>query len=197
MKTFYLTTLLLSLGIATNAQTEKGTMNINGKFGSNSGGQYYIESNGLIKSLSIDINPNIGYFVKNNWEIGAGVSLSMTRSRYTNVIQGNMDKQSANGIGLQAYSKYYFGSGLVKPYVTIGGGHKWVSNKSKYVGGSTQSYNYNDWSAEGGAGVVWFVSPKVGLFSQLTYTRRWQEIRYSSGAVNLNFGIQVNLGNKK
>ena len=197
MKTFYLTTLFLILGIASTAQTQKGTININGQFGRNSGGQYYVESKGLVKSLSIDINPNVGYFVKDNWEVGAGVLFGMTRSKYTNVIQGGMDKLSANDFGLQVYSKYYFGNGLVKPYITVGAGQKWVSNKSRYVGGNTQSNNYNDWNVGAGAGVAWFVSPKIGLFSQLTYNRRWEQIKNSSGTVNLNFGVQVNLGRKK
>ncbi len=82
MKTFYLTTALLVCTIAATAQTEKGTININGQFGSNSGGQYYTVPNGLVKSFSLNLNPNVGYFVKDSWEVGAGVLFQTQKSRY-------------------------------------------------------------------------------------------------------------------
>lgn len=196
MKTFYLTTALLVCTIAATAQTEKGTININGQFGSNSGGQYYTVPNGLVKSFSLNLNPNVGYFVKDNWEVGAGVLFQTQKSRYKNVIQGSTDKVSSNSLGLQFYSKYYFGKGSVKPYITAGGGHNWATTKSKNVGGNTQTDHFTNWNAGGGAGVAWFVSPKIGLFSQLTYKRIWHD-NSSSDILNLNFGVQVNLGKKK
>ena len=123
MKIFYLTTLLLSLCIAANAQTEKGTININGHFGSNSGAHYFTVPNGLVKSFSMKLNPNVGYFVKNNWEVGAGLSYGLLRARYTNVMPENVERDRSNSFGLQAYSKYYFGKGSVKPYLTLEAGH--------------------------------------------------------------------------
>lgn len=197
MKTFYLTTLLLTLGISSKAQTQKGTININGQFGSNSGGQHSNISNGLFKSFSIELNPNVGFFVKGNWEVGAGVLFGMTRSRYSSVIPDNM-KGMSNRFGIQAYSKYYFGKGGVKPYVTLEARHTWLSEKTKFANGNTQGYSSADWNAGGGAGIAWFVSPKIGLFSQLTYNRDLErQIKYSTGTLNLNFGVQVNLGKKK
>lgn len=196
MKTFYLTTALLVCTIAATAQTQKGTININGQFGSNRGGQYYTVPNGLVKSFSLNLNPNVGYFVKDNWEVGAGVLFGTTRSRYTNVIPENMEKSNSNSFGLQAYSKYYFGKGSVKPYVTLEAGHTWQSGKTTFVNGNTWSYNFDNWNAGGGAGVAWFITPKVGLFSQLTYNRNLEQIKYSTGTLNLNFGVQINLGKK-
>ncbi len=193
MKIFYLTTLLLSLCIAANAQTEKGTININGQFGSNSGGQHSNISNGLIKSFSIEVNPNVGFFVIDNWEVGAGVLFGMTRSR----MSGYITKGISNRYGIQAYSKYYIGKKSVRPYLTLEASHTWISEKTKFVNGNTQGYNSEIWNAGGGAGIIWFVSPRIGLFSQLTYNRDLKQIKHSEGSLNLNFGVQVNLGKKK
>lgn len=193
MKIFYLTTLLLSLGIAANAQTEKGTININGQFGSNSGGQHSNISNGLIKSFSIELNPNVGFFVIDNWEVGAGVLFGMTRSR----MSGYITKGILDRYGIQAYSKYYIGKKSVRPYLTLEASHTWISEKTKFVNGNTQGYNSEIWNAGGGAGIIWFVSPRIGLFSQLTYNRDLKQIKHSEGSLNLNFGVQVNLGKKK
>ncbi|HLP38391.1 outer membrane beta-barrel protein [Lacibacter sp.] len=194
MKTFYLTSLLLTLGIASIAQTEKGTININGQFGSNSGGQHSNISNGLIKSFSIELNPNVGFFVKDNWEVGAGVLFGMTRGR----MSGYYTKSISNSFGIQSYSKYYIGKKSVRPYVTLEAERIWLSEKTKFVNGNTQGYTSASWNAGGGAGVAWFVTPKIGLFSQLTYNRDLErQIKYSTGTLNLNFGVQVNLGKKK
>ncbi|QNA44702.1 outer membrane beta-barrel protein [Lacibacter sediminis] len=194
MKTFYLTTLLLSLSIASSAQTQKGALNINGQFGSNSGGQHSNISNGLIKSFSIELNPNVGFFVKDNWEVGAGVLFGITRSR----MSGYIIKGTANKFGIQSYSKYYIGKRSVRPYVILEASHTWISEKTKFVNGNTQGYTSANWNAGGGAGVAWFVTPKIGLFSQLTYNRDLErQIKYSTGTLNLNFGVQVNLGKKK
>jgi hypothetical protein len=197
MKIFYLTTLLLSLGIAANAQTEKGTVNINGQFGNNSGGRYSTISNGLVKSFSMQLNPNVGYFIKNNWEVGAGVLLGTTRAHYTTVFPDAMHKERSNRFGLQTYSKYYFGKASIKPYITVEAAHTWLSGKLTLGDGTTRAFNSEKWNAGGGAGVVWFVSPKIGLFSQLTYNRDLKQIKHSEGSLNLNFGVQVNLGRKK
>jgi outer membrane protein W len=195
MKTFYLTTLLLSLGIAANAQTQKGTININGQFGSNSGGQHQVSQDGRVKSFSLQLNPNVGYFVKDNWEVGTGVLFGTTQGRYKSTIQGDLVKQSSNALGIQLYSKYYFGKGAVKPYITGGAGHNWLTQKTKTVNDEPYSYKTTNWNAGGGAGIAWFVSPKIGLFSQLTYDRTWNK-NNSFGSLNLNFGVQVNLGKK-
>lgn len=192
MKTFYLTTLLLTLGISATAQTQKGTLNINGQFGRISGGQYYKEQFGLTKSFSIQLNPNVGYFVMDSWEVGGGILFGMAKSHYN----GNPDKISSNSLGLKIYSKYYFGKGAVKPYVTAGSGYDWLTSKTRIVDGRTYVYKTDYLSAEGGAGVAWFASPNIGLFSQITYDRRWSTYN-SSGLLNLNFGVQINLRKKK
>ncbi|MEJ8817789.1 autotransporter outer membrane beta-barrel domain-containing protein [Lacibacter sp. H407] len=196
MKTFYLATLLLTSCIAVTAQTQKGTININGQFGSNRGGDGQVSSGNLVRTFSLQLSPNVGYFIKNNWEIGGGVALSTSQSRYREIFPNNPEKYSSNNIGLQIYSKYYFGKGAVKPYITAGTRYNWFANNTYYVDANTVTYKTNYWSANAGVGVAWFASSRVALFSQLTYDRNWNGYTYSSKTMNLNFGVQVNLGKK-
>ena len=197
MKIFYLTTLLLSLGIAANAQTEKGTININGQFGSNSGARRDEQNGGAIKEFSFQVNPNVGYFIKNNWEVGAGVSFGRYQLNNKGPFPIGPEKYHSNKLGFLAYSKYYFGKGQVKPYLTINGGHNLLFVKASYATSGDQKYKTDFWNVGGGAGLTWFASSRVGLFTQLTYDRNWNPMAPSIGALNLNFGVQVNLGKKK
>jgi hypothetical protein len=197
MKTFYLTTLLLTLGIASNAQTQKGTININGQFGGNNGATRDEQNGGAVKKFSFQANPNVGYFIKDNWEVGAGVSFGRYQINYKNPDPWGTEKYNSNRLGLLAYSKYYFGKGLVKPYLTINGGHNWLFNKTIYTTTGEDKYKAGFWNVGGGAGLTWFASSRVGLFTQLTYDRNWNPVAPSNGALNLNFGVQVNLGKKK
>jgi hypothetical protein len=103
---------------------------------------------------------------------------------------------SSNQFGLNAYTKYYFGAGNIRPYLTANAGYDWIHNRNKYEGSNIQTSNVNFWNTGAGIGAAWFVSKRVGLFSQLTYDRRWFKYN-STGAVNLNFGVQVNLGKQK
>jgi hypothetical protein len=196
MKTFYLTTLLSSFIIVASAQTQKGAINLNGQFGTNRGGNGQVSQNSLVKTFSLQLNPNVGYFIKNNWELGAGVAFGTTQSRYKQVIQNSPEKFSSNDIGLRIYSKYYFGSGVVKPYITASGGYNWFKNETTYLNANTIGFTSRFWTANGGVGLAWFASPRVGLFSQLTYDKNWNGGTYSSNTLNLNFGVQINLGKK-
>jgi S-formylglutathione hydrolase FrmB len=80
MKTFYLATAMLLSTFAATAQTEQGTTNINGLFGSNGGGQ--LQSNDAFNNFKLNVGANVGYFVKNNWEIGAGVQFGVFRQKF-------------------------------------------------------------------------------------------------------------------
>lgn len=194
MKTFYLTTLLLALGIATNAQTEKGTLNINGLFGSNGGGVY--QSNNASNQFKLNFGANVGYFVKNNWEVGAGVQTGFYTLKNKPPFDNFFYVNRSITLAPQLYSKYYFTSNQVRPFAVVSTGYNWQFNRMKNNGiitkGSSGFFNYG-----GGAGLAWFPSQKVGLFTQLTYDQVYEKYVRNEGALNLNFGVQINLGKKK
>ncbi len=95
MKTFYLTTALLVCAFAATAQTEKGTLNINGLFGSNGGGVY--QSNDASNRFKLNLGANVGYFVKSNWEIGAGVQIMVSSPRVLRVMSTTVVAQGWPG----------------------------------------------------------------------------------------------------
>lgn len=194
MKTFYLAIAMLVSSIAATAQTEQGTININGLFGSNGGGQF--QSNDAFNRFKLNVGANVGYFVKNNWEIGAGVQTGFNTLKQKAPFNDlfNLDKSRSITFAPQLYSKYYFGTKQLKPFAVISTGYNWQFDRSSYNGtitkGSSSYFNYG-----GGAGLAWFPSKKVGLFTQLTYDRLYSDIT-DQGALNLNFGVQINLGKK-
>lgn len=194
MKTFYLATAMLVSSIAATAQTEKGTININGLFGSNGGGQ--LQSNDAFNRFKLNVGANVGYFVKNNWEIGTGIQTGFNTLKQKAPFNDlfNLDKSRSITFAPQLYSKYYFGTKQLKPFAVISTGYNWQFDRSTYNGtttkGTSSYFNYG-----GGAGLSWFPSKKVGLFTQLTYDRLYSDMM-DQGALNLNFGVQINLGKR-
>jgi hypothetical protein len=194
MKTFYLATAMLLSTFAATAQTEQGTININGLFGSNGGGQ--LQSTDAFNRFKLNVGANVGYFVKNNWEIGAGVQTGFNTLKQKAPFNDlfNLDKARTITFAPQLYSKYYFGTKQLKPFAVISTGYNWQFDRSTYNGVTTKGrLNYLNYG--GGAGLAWFPSKKVGLFTQLTYDRFYSDMM-DQGALNLNFGVQINLGKK-
>lgn len=192
MKTFYLATAMLMITIAATAQTEKGTLNINGLFGSNGGGLY--QSNDAFNQFKLNVGANVGYFVKNKWEIGGGVQTEFNILKNKPPFDNFFYQNRSITFAPQLYSKYYFGERQMKPFAVVSTGYNWqferLSNNGTMTKGSTSFFNYG-----AGAGLAWFPSKKVGLFTQLTYDRLYSDM-IDLGALNLNFGVQINLGKK-
>lgn len=194
MKTFYLATAMLLSTFAVTAQTEQGTININGLFGSNGGGKF--QSNNAFNRFNLNVGANVGYFVKNNWEIGGGLQLGFTTAKNKPPFDNLIFPSRATTITFapQLYSKYYFGTKQLKPFAVISTGYNWQFDRTTYNGATTKGrLNYLNYG--GGAGLAWFPSKKVGLFTQLTYDRLYSDMM-DQGALNLNFGVQINLGKK-
>lgn len=195
MKTFYLATAMLLSTFAATAQTEQGTTNINGLFGSNGGGQ--LQSNDAFNNFKLNVGANVGYFVKNNWEIGAGVQFGVFRQKFKppfDNLPGPPSLEQSYKYNFGVYSKYYFGTKQLKPFAVISTGYNWQFDRTTYNAATTKGrLNYLNYG--GGAGLAWFTSKKVGLFTQLTYDRLYSDMM-DQGALNLNFGVQINLGKK-
>lgn len=195
MKTFYLATAMLICTFAATAQTEKGTVNINGLFGSNGGGMY--QSNDAFNRFSLNLGAGTGYFVKNNWEVGAGLQFGTTKMKFKspyNIGPGSMDLNSIYKYNVNLYSKYYFGTGSVKPFAVVSTGYNLDYSKQQ-TGGMESKGKSLYFNSGGGAGLAWFPSRKVGLFTQLTYDHIYSDL-LDQGSFNLNFGVQINLGKK-
>lgn len=195
MKKFYLATAMLISTIAATAQTEKGTINVNGLFGSNGGGIY--QNNDAFNQFKLNLCAGTGYFVKNNWEIGAGVQFGVSRQKFKppfDNLPGQPAFEQSYKYNLGIYSKYHFGNKSVRPFAVVSTGfnldyYKQI-NSGIELTGSSRYFN-----SGGGAGIIWFPSKKVGLFTQLTYDHIYSDM-LDQGSFNLNFGVQINLGKK-
>lgn len=194
MKIVYLATAMLVSSIAATAQTEQGTININGLFGSNGGGQ--LQTNEAFNRFQLNVGANTGYFVKNNWEIGAGIQTGFNTVKQKAPFNDlfSLDKARTITFAPQLYSKYYFGTKQLRPFAVISAGYNWQFDRSTYNGTTTKA-NASYFNYGAGAGLAFFPSKNVGLFTQLTYDHIYSDV-LGQGALNLSFGVQINLGRK-
>ena len=167
MKKHYILVALSLLFVLSNsamAQTEKGKYSVGGSFSfstSDSGGDFG-------KDYSLYIAPRFGYFIKNNFEIGAGLDLSW-----------NMDSKGVGGpLSIAPFAKYYFGEENIKPFVSSGYG-------IDLRGSSTGALNVSP-------GIALFLNDYVAIEMALTYQNIHNYGRGSSkNSLDLNAGFKI------
>jgi hypothetical protein len=193
----YFTLLTLFIAPIVSAQLKKGDWNINTS--TNAPMNLKLRTNGPgFKSYDFSFNPGIGYFVADRWEIGGGPVLSLEGSRFKDQLNGYSFRNSSSSVGLNLYTKYYLKKeGRVVPYLSLNGGYLRSSGHSTNYNGIKSSYNINQWQAGAGAGVSWFLSPRVALTGDLNYIGDWGSgAGYNSG-IEFKIGFQFFLNKKK
>jgi outer membrane protein W len=194
-KVFYVTATVIAIGIGTaTAQTKKGSFVIGTTFGNAGSFSAGISpaNNYTDRFFRINLQPSVGYFIKDNWEIGThfNVGFSKGRSKYINELSS-----SSTNLGIGFYSRYYFGkSATVRPYIIGGIGYDRYWNRFT-ESGSTTRYTSNNAYAYGGAGLSWFIRPGVAFTAEARYYRHLE--RYPNGQLAGNFGFQVFFGGKR
>lgn len=191
---FTLPALFITLSLS--AQLKQGDWNINTR--TNAPMNLRLRSNGEgFKSYEFIINPGVGYFLKDRWEIGGGPLISLSGSNYTDRTSTAFFRNNAYAIGLNLFSRYYFKEeGRVIPYVTVNGGYAKLHGNSRNNYGIRDSYSQHQWNAGGGAGISWFLSSKFALFTELTYSGEWGSgLGYTHG-LNFKVGFQLFLNKK-
>ncbi|HEV7779629.1 MAG TPA: hypothetical protein VGO58_00105 [Chitinophagaceae bacterium] len=191
------TLLALFFTVTVSAQLKKGDWNINTS--TNAPMNLKLRTNGEgFKSYDFSINPGIGYFLKDRWEIGGGPVLSFEGARYKDQFSGFSFTNRSSSVGFNLYTRYYLKKeGRLIPYLTLNGGYSRTSLNSIDYNGMKSISKFNQWQVGGGAGLSWFVSPKVALFTELTYTRDWGTYMGHTGGLDLKVGIQVFFNRKK
>jgi hypothetical protein len=197
MRTIF-TFFLFILSFSVSAQLKQGDWNINTS--TNAPMNLKLRSNGPgYRTYDFGVNPNIGYFIKDRWEIGGGPSLTFSGSKYKSGGPAAYSFKNNNSeIGLNLYTRYYFKSkGKLVPYLTANISYARGNGSSIDITGVKSKYSYNAWQAGGGVGVSWFIAPKVALFSELTYASSWGSgLGYTDG-LNFKIGFQIFLNRKK
>lgn len=180
-----------------SAQLEKGTWNINTS--TNAPFNLNFETRARLKSYDFKFTPNIGYMLKDRWEVGGGPVLNFNKVEIKDPI-GNVNYNSrGNSYGFNLYTRYYFKSNhKVVPYLIAGIQYMHTNSTTTDFSGFKSTAKFNEWTAYGGAGLNWFVGPRTALFSELTYNGTWGNNgnSYTNG-LNLNVGFRIFLGKKK
>lgn len=151
----------------TNAQTEKGKTLLGGQtkleystFNANWETDYNSGSSGKTRSLEID--PQIGRFVANNFALGIEIPYNRNKD-----IDGD-DSYTTSSLMVMPFARYYFGKTKVKPYLhgAIGPGWGKTTNEISLQEYKTK-FNLTGYEAAGGLGV--FLNQYVSLDFSLGY----------------------------
>lgn len=170
-------------------------------------------------SFSFSVNPNVAWFINDNFALGGGVSFSFynSKSNSSNTSSSTTSESKYNqpSIYIGPMARYYFGgSAKGMPYVQgnfqwgISGG-KSTSKTSTGSSSETTTKPKGDWNGGVTFGYEHFVTPNVGIFGSIGanygQSKTSYEYRPSTGTgydytstykrfyLPVNVGIQVHV----
>ncbi len=162
-----------------NAQTEKDNLMV----GANLANIQATFQSGT-STVGLSINPKLGYFVRDNLAIGAGINLGLTGAAGVTTLN----------YGILPFARYYFTTGTFESKRTrfFGEVDLGVSGINTFApAGNTST---NGLSFSGGPGMAYFITPNVG-FESLLKLRGITGFGTSTFAFQpeLNLGFQIYL----
>jgi len=200
------------------SQTEKGKMfiggqiNLSGNTTSNLDTLYKYDYN----SNGFTIAPNFGYFIIDNFAIGANVNLGVSnyteKQNYTNQIPSEYtNKYNTLSFGIGGFARYYMNiTDNFKFY--FNGGMNYLhqiqkttnsNNDPNYVystnNPASQENQINNVSLIISPGLVYFVTPKIGIetaFGNINYSyssSKNTSLSYDNHNNSSSYGINLNL----
>jgi long-subunit fatty acid transport protein len=186
MRKFLAAALLAFAGTGAMAQTTKGTMAVAGSvnfrnetIGNHSG----IADEHKITNRTININPSVGYFVKDGLEMGLGICFSRFSSK-TEQDAGGTSGRNLN-ISFRPYARKYVvlaeqlqlhGTG----YAVVGFGNSKFRNAAEDTEEVTHTSNNFGFGIY--PGLTYFATPKLGFtatFGSLSFSRTTDKPKYS------------------
>ncbi|WP_247236174.1 outer membrane protein [Telluribacter sp. SYSU D00476] len=156
----YFLGLLSLLSFSALAQTEQGTWLV-GVAGNGASRRVQQTQN-----TNILFTPHVAYFVSRNVALGGQLSVDYTRRTFdTHLIS------SSTATGANALARFYIGDWKVRPYVNVLAGYAWhrAQGSDVITGQPTRFRGDEKWNASVGAGVAYFVAPKVALEADVNY----------------------------
>ena len=158
----------LALGLAASAQTEKGSWLVGGN----------VELNTAKNNTVIGFTPMAGYFLINNFAVGADVNFNYTKS--------GTGKQTTFGIG--PFARYYLGTMNIRPFAHAN--VDFVSTNTKVGTTSSTATGTNFFL---GAGLAAFINRNVAIEGLAGYSSTSTANQGSYGGFGLKIGFQVYL----
>ena len=173
---------LIIIPISSQCQTEKGKFLLGGSFGikisshtNSSSGLEYTEN-------TLNISPEISFFLIKNLSIGIGVPYNHTSA----VFGGNGWK--FNGIGYNVSARYYIGSKNIKPFAIakVGRYHSKTST-------SNSEFKFSHLFLDLGGGFAFFARKKVSfnIYGGYRYEDNKDPWDMTSNGFFTRFGIDI------
>ncbi len=198
----FLITAFLSTGVKTYAQTEKGKILLGGqssleftsfssKWETDSGSG----DNG--KTRALDITPQVGYFIANNFAVGLEMPYN-----YSKEIDGD-DSYTTSSFTVVPFVRYYFGKSNLKPYLHGGIGPGWGKTEIDYNSISDPNFVFDPnfsthlLAYELGGGIAIFLNDLVSLEFGLGYASasvKWFDKNDKMNRKNTANGIGASIG---
>lgn len=179
IKIFFITTILFTL--SANSQITKGNWMVGGS-GYFTNYKSTFQNNNTEETQTgngFQVSPNLGYFIVNNFALGAAASFSFSNP--------SGDNNNSHGYGLSPFVRYYFRKSekMINPFLQTSYG---VSEGKSESGGSNKSSGYN---IKGGSAI--FFNSCVALELTIDYISS----KYNNDSKNNNFivgvGFQIHL----
>jgi outer membrane protein len=143
------------------------------------------------KATNLELTPQIGYFVSDGLALGVQLPIS-----YSAEEDESNEKFSTTSLAFVPFIRYYFGTGIVKPYIHGGLGFGTLNMKYKPNFGSTESMSAGMFLFEMGGGLNYFISDNVALDFGLGYAYASAK-PYEDNNVNyrnISAGVGITLG---
>ncbi len=169
MKKLFIIAVLVTVSSLGYSQVSKSTWLLGGSAG-------FSATTGDYKSTSININPNIGYFVMDKLAVGARIGFDYYKPK---------DVDASTEFSAGPFVRYYF--------VDLGSkaklfGHAQFGFGSTKEGGG-ESVSSTNWGIY--AGPAFFLNPSIALEATLGYGASKSKGTPSQGAFGLNIGFQI------
>jgi len=170
-------------------------------------------------SFSISVNPNVAWFINDNFALGGGVSVSFysskSNSSNTSSSSTSESKYTQPSFYIGPMARYYFGGSakgmpFVQANVQFGVyGGKSESKTSSGSSSETTTHPKGDWNAGASFGYEHFITPNVGFFGTIGFnygsSKTEYEYKPSTGTgynytseysrfyIPVNVGLQVHI----
>ena len=192
-KKFTLFAVFLSFSMISLAQFQKGTIVPHFDIGNLT--YLSIENKSFQKNNNLSFNPGIGYFIKNNWEVGIGLNFNSVNLRDS--AHGGY-YQNSKTFGVFAYTNYYLGKRKLKPYLTFQTGWNHSTGKYMYNGTPLTNFSNSDFYYAIGGGLNWNINSRFAIFAEATYFNESLFNRYyDHSRLNLTIGARFFFNRKK
>ncbi|QDP86376.1 porin family protein [Chryseobacterium sp. SNU WT5] len=179
MKKLLITGAVALLGITAQAQLQKGNWMVGSQ----------VANVKFTNGFSMNLTPNLAYFVQDRWAVGAQVGLNVVSPQGTSATQTDWS--------IAPFTRYYFTSNEIDNLLNNGAffaeGSAGFGGNNSSTGSSTNGVDLGI-----GAGYAYFITPSVGLEALLKYKGLVGGGNTTAqGNLYLGVGFQIYLPNSK